>query len=423
MTLEERSRLSYYRELTPLNAEHGVFLVQHVETGELFVRKVLVNYQPDIFARLKDFPVPNMPQILEAIEDNGRLILIETYLSGKTLQKRLDEQGPFPLPQACRIGIELCRILVPLHRQGIIHRDIKPSNIILSEDGVVKLLDLDAAKLYQPEEPQDTRLIGTQGYAAPEQYGFGASSPATDIFAIGVLLHVLATGAFPKPQIRTSDPGLNAVIARCTRLEPAARYRTVWELSAALQDVLKAKAAAQPVVYTAPQPVVSAAPQPVVYNAPAPERVSAPAPPAYVPYSQPASPSYAPQPFAAGAEAAEQRSGMSRLTPPGFRSGRIWKMIPAIAWYALTVLLFISFITDTERTESLPDRIGLAGFSVILMLGVPFFLCNYLGIWQKLHIDRVRSVFLRYVLALLCVVFGAFAWAALISLILVIWPG
>ena len=88
MELEERSRLSYYREIESLNAEHGVELVRHSENGLFFVRKRLVNYQKEIFLQLKNDPVSNMPRIIEAVEDNGYLIVIETYLGGKTLQSR-----------------------------------------------------------------------------------------------------------------------------------------------------------------------------------------------------------------------------------------------------------------------------------------------------------------------------------------------
>ena len=240
MTPEEHSILSEYRQLTSLNARHGVFLLQHIESGELYVQKTLVNYQADIFTQLKAKPVPNMPRIVEAIEDDGRLIVIESYVSGRTLQKILDQEGPLPVPKVLEIGQQLCAILKQLHARGIIHRDVKPSNVILSDDGVVKLLDLDAAKVYKAREKADTRLIGTHGFAAPEQYGFAASSPVTDIYAAGVLLNVLAAGEFPNAA-STPDASLNAVISRCIRMEPAERYQSVEELEKALRRISSGK--------------------------------------------------------------------------------------------------------------------------------------------------------------------------------------
>ncbi|MCI6594068.1 MAG: hypothetical protein MSJ87_02280 [Firmicutes bacterium] len=76
----------------------------------------------------------------------------------------------------------------------IVHRDIKPSNIILTEDGRIVLIDLNAARLDDKNRSHDTQLIGTAGFAAPEQYGFAASSPRADLYAAGILMRVLLTG-------------------------------------------------------------------------------------------------------------------------------------------------------------------------------------------------------------------------------------
>lgn len=76
----------------------------------------------------------------------------------------------------------------------IVHRDIKPSNIILTEDGRIVLIDLNAARLDDKNRSHDTQLIGTAGFAAPEQYGFAASSPRADLYAAGILMRMLLTG-------------------------------------------------------------------------------------------------------------------------------------------------------------------------------------------------------------------------------------
>ncbi len=349
MDLEERSRLSYYQEIAPLDAEHDVRLVRHSESGQLFVRKTLVNYQPEIFLQLKADPVPNMPRIVEAAEDEDRLIVIETYLAGRTLQDIVNERGPLPLLSVCRIGRQLCGILSELHGRGIIHRDVKPSNIILSEDGVVKLLDLDAAKIFRSDESRDTRLIGTHGYAAPEQYGFGASSPATDIYAVGVLLNVLAAGDLPGVRM-PADEGLCAVISCCTRMEPKERYRSVEELAEALCALEQSAAGT---LRTAQDEAGSVHTEPEIKS-----------------------------------------KGNSRRLP-GFRSGKLWKMILAVLWYGFTVLLAVSFLITPPEGNSRFDSI--AEFCMVLLFGIllPVLLFNYRGIWQKTHIDRIKSLFWR----------------------------
>ena len=360
MELEERRRLSYYRELAPLDAEHDVKLVQHSESGQLFVRKTLVNYQPEIFQQLKADPIPNMPRIVEAVEDEGRLIVIETYLAGRTLQDVADEQGILPVPAVCRIGRQLCGILSALHRRGIVHRDIKPSNIILSEDGIVKLLDLDAAKVYRSDEDRDTKLIGTQGYAAPEQYGFGASSPATDIYAVGIVLNVLASGGFP-PAKTPADEGLAAVIRRCTRMEPEERFSSAEELSMALHVLVQEACSLEDDEQAAVQRTLEEHP-----------------------------------------EKTGSRCFRDYL-PPGFRSGSIWKMILAGLWYFAVFMLALSFLTDPPEGSSRFDSIGAAGMSLCIGLLLPLIVFNYRGAWHKLRIDRIRSPFLKRVAACLCV--------------------
>ena len=236
MTLEEKSRLSCYREISVLNKEHRIFLVQHTLTGRIYVKKTLKVYDLSVLKALKDNPVPHIPRIYELFQDNGDLILIEEYINGSSLQDLLDNYGLPGEDLSVNYVLQLCRILYELHHYDppIIHRDIKPSNIIVSEDGTLTLIDLDAAKYAKDEQTRDTRLLGTQGYAAPEQYGFGSSGPETDIYALGVLLNVLLTGKFPRDQIYGGH--LGDVIETCTKMDPEERYPDTDALARALLD-------------------------------------------------------------------------------------------------------------------------------------------------------------------------------------------
>lgn len=389
MTLEEKMRLSYYRNISVLDEEHAVIVVQHTETKALYLRKELDNYQIDIFKKLMTAPVPNMPRIVEAVEDAGKLIVIESYITGKTLQQQLDAQGVFPPDKARSICIQLCNIVGRLHAMNIIHRDIKPDNIILGDDGVLKLLDLDAAKVYKQGESRDTQLIGTREYAAPEQYGFGSSSPATDVYAIGVLLNVLVAGTYPGISL-TSDPELKAIIQKCTRMEPAERFPSALELRSALTgDSAKVSAGRISADKTAPPqaaPVVSA-------------------------------PDHAPAPFAAGAAV----KGLRRFLPPGFRTMKVWKILVASAYYAFLAYLFYRMLTDEYEVSSQSDVFLAAVGMLIFGLSIPVFLCNYLNIWKPFHIERRKTPFLRYLSAVVweaifCVVFLGL-WRFLLNLL------
>lgn len=234
MNLEDRLSLSYYHEIAVLNKEHHISVVQHRETKKIYVKKILTVYNGEIYRRLQKLDLEGIPKIREFVEGEGQAVLIEEYISGDTLQEKMD---------ACRLTEkdirryikELCRILNSLHQQEppVIHRDIKPSNIIITPEERVVLIDFNAAKSYTPGKAEDTMLIGTKGFAAPEQYGFGNSSPLTDIYGMGVLIRELTA----KIRVYEKIPDVyEKVIRRCTQMNPKDRYQSVQELANALGE-------------------------------------------------------------------------------------------------------------------------------------------------------------------------------------------
>lgn len=246
MTIQEELALSYYKDVAPIRPEHGVYLVQDIRDQKFYVKKVLTVYSIDVFSHLFKHPVKDTPKIHALVEDNGTLTVIEDYISGDTLEELL-AAGPLPEERVISIAVSLCQILEDFHActPPIVNRDIKPSNIKITPDGVVKLLDLNAAKQCTPDASRDTVLLGTQGYAAPEQYGFGASSVLTDIYALGVLMNVLLTGVFPG--VRIAEGRLRPVIEKATELTPRNRFPSVRALRGALLSLLGA----------APEPAVN----------------------------------------------------------------------------------------------------------------------------------------------------------------------
>lgn len=241
MTLDEELRLSYYQRIAPLNAEHGVYLAQHVSSGRVFVMKELITFNRDVFLRLREKPVPGVPRIYEAVESEDKLIVIEEYVNAEPLSELLERRGTLTRGEALMVIRQLAEILSRLHSMEppVIHRDIKPSNVLVSDEGRVTLIDLDAAKACRPGESRDTELIGTAGYAAPEQYGFAASSPETDIYALGVLLSVMLTGKLPnEAQLEGSAA---RIVKKCTAIEPGKRYRSAEAVVSAIDPVIKTK--------------------------------------------------------------------------------------------------------------------------------------------------------------------------------------
>lgn len=237
MNLDEELKLSYYREVADINEEHGVTLVQHTETGDFFVKKTLTIYNMDVIRRLRLQSPKDMPKILEAVEHDGKVTLIEEYIHGESLERTITERHRLSEKEAADIVCQLCDIVKQLHdmQPAVIHRDIKPSNILITPDGRVKLLDINAAR-FATDAPEDTVLMGTAGYAAPEQFGFSSTSPSADIYAIGVVLNRMLTGNLPKYGM-PENRGMRMIVEKCTHLDPKDRYRSTKQLKHAVSGM------------------------------------------------------------------------------------------------------------------------------------------------------------------------------------------
>lgn len=221
--------LSIYRELERLDEQGKVTLVRHSETGLIAVRKVLHSYNAELYQYLRKNTIEGVPCIYEYIEDGDFLVVIEEYIQGETLRRYMEENGPVPEKKARDIVRKLCVTLQKLHGapKPIVCRDLKPENIILKDDGAPVIIDFDAGK-FVSKENSDTRLLGTMGYAAPEQFGFAASDERTDIYAVGVILNELLTGCKPNEKVATGV--CHKIIVRCTNLDPAARPDSIREV-------------------------------------------------------------------------------------------------------------------------------------------------------------------------------------------------
>lgn len=231
-----------FEKLAVLNEEHNIELVRCCETGKLCVRKVLEVYNYSVFEYLKGHHIDGVPDVISMQEEDGKLILFEEYIQGNNLLTVLERHDRFSFKGLSDMLVELCRILERLHGAGvpIIHRDIKPSNIIVSGQGKIYLIDYNAAKEYLParKEGSDTTLLGTFGYAAPEQYGFGASTPQTDIYAFGVLIKEILK-AIDFEGTDTQRKSMEEIAGRCSEFRPEDRYPTVKAIRRDLEHNLK----------------------------------------------------------------------------------------------------------------------------------------------------------------------------------------
>ncbi len=346
MKLEEELRLSFYKEIASVNERHGVKLVQHIDTGKIYVKKTLTHYDATIFEIIRDGHFFGVPVIKELIESDGYLIVIEDYISGHSVDELLGKR-PFTVEETIKVISDLCDILDPFHSNTpqIVHRDIKDSNVIIDNEGKVYLIDFDASKMVIKGRNRDTDLIGTEEYAAPEQYGFGQSDQRTDIYALGVLMNKMLTGRFPSEKL--FDGELSRVVKKAISLDPENRYQDVQRLKSALNNYGDEETDSVEVeIYTSRQ---------------------------------------------TDSDGILKRS-LSRLPYPirelpGFRSGRLLFFLPAMLWYIF--LISMGFFAIAKDPEYTPAQNRFYDIATFLLFFIPtLYLGNYLGIrdrfpWMK----------------------------------------
>ncbi len=141
---------------------------------------------------------PHIVRLHELVAYEGRPCLAMEYVDGESLAERIARVGRIDPRTALGWFRDLARALAHVHARGIVHRDLKPGNVRLTRDDQVKLLDFGIAKSADaPAVTHTGHVIGTLGYLAPEQLAGGPVSPATDIWALGILLYEMVTGAMP----------------------------------------------------------------------------------------------------------------------------------------------------------------------------------------------------------------------------------
>lgn len=197
---------------------------------------------------LKRFNHPNLPSIVDVIDQTDSFLIVMDYIEGKPLSETLSSYGALPCDDVVEWAKQLCDVLEYLHsrKPAIIYRDMKPSNVMLKPDGTVMLIDFGTAREFKENNVADTTCLGTRGYAAPEQFGGqGQTDARTDVYCLGATIYHLVTGHNPSDPpyemypIRHWNPslssGLEKIIIKCTQLNPNDRYQSCAELLYALE--------------------------------------------------------------------------------------------------------------------------------------------------------------------------------------------
>lgn len=189
---------------------------------------------------MKKLDHPALPRIVDIIDNGVTIYIVMDYIEGESLDKILNSEGIQKEKQVIEWAKQLCDALEYLHtrKPPIIYRDMKPANVMLKPEGNIKIIDFGIAREYKEQSLSDTTVLGTKGYAPPEQYS-GQTDARSDIFALGMTMHHLLTGVDPRSgepyaSVRQWNPevseGVEAIIDKCVQPAAENRYQSCADL-------------------------------------------------------------------------------------------------------------------------------------------------------------------------------------------------
>ena len=338
MTNREKYILSIYEELSDMGKHENVKLVKNTVNDGIYIKKTLKNYNIEIYKILKNRQIKGIPKVYEIIEDEKELIIIEEYIHGLTLDKKYNKTD---VETVKKIMEQLCNILKQLHNMNppIIHRDIKPTNIMVSNDDVVYLVDFNISREYDENQSVDTVIMGTQGYASPEQCGFAQTDCRSDIYSIGMLMkNILMVDEYPDKETKR----LKRIIDKCTSIDPGKRYKNIEKLEQALNNKLG-------------------------------ERISL------------------------QCNETDEKIKQSFL-PPGFRGGKIANMLIALAGYAsmISLAMAIESSSSNPAVKAKEDIVFKIIMLITELVTVAIYF-NWRGIRDKLPIVKEKNMLIRLI--------------------------
>lgn len=203
---------------------------------------------------------PNIVEVYDVGEDNGKYFIVMEYVEGRTLKQLIKKRGALTLAEVVDIMLQLTSAIAHAHNSYIIHRDIKPQNVIILEDGRVKIMDFGiAAQLNSGELTQTNSVMGTVYYLPPEQANGSATTTKSDIYSLGILMYELVVGKVPFrgespvevaikqmkesiPDIVSYNPdipqSIENIILKAAAKNPKNRYETAMEMHEDLKTAL-----------------------------------------------------------------------------------------------------------------------------------------------------------------------------------------
>lgn len=230
MTREEfiNDIFSVYELVSVLSSKNDckVLRLRHKKLGRDIV---LRSYSEPVTAYelISDLECENLPLVYDVRNLSDGQIVLEEFIDGMTVAEIMEAEK-YRYSGAKNVMLGVCNALYALHSLSIIHRDIKPENVMVDKNGRVAVIDLNASRKVS-NSSRDTVIMGTVGYASPEQLGISQSDTRTDIYSLGVMLNVMITGIHPSSKMAKGR--LGKIVRKCTSLNPNERFQSAEKLA------------------------------------------------------------------------------------------------------------------------------------------------------------------------------------------------
>ena len=215
-----------FREIGQINKNTVVVYNDYLQRQ--MILKILPRQNLPVLKDIMKIKHPNLMEIYDVMDDGINCNCLCEFVFGNNLDKIVYTKMGVDPKTAEKWMVQLCSGVESLHNRNIIHRDITPNNVMVDYEGNIKLIDFNISRERKQSSSRDTTVMGTAGYASPEQFGFGA-----DIYAMGVLLNFMLTGKMPNEKLCSGKYA--SIVKKATQIKEEDRYSNVYQMELALQ--------------------------------------------------------------------------------------------------------------------------------------------------------------------------------------------
>lgn len=220
-----------FREIGQINKNTVVVYNDYLQRQ--MILKILPRQNLPVLKDIMKIKHPNLMEIYDVMDDGINCNCLCEFVFGNNLDKIVYTKMGVDPKTAEKWMVQLCSGVEELHNRNIIHRDITPNNVMVDYEGNIKLIDFNISREKKQNATRDTTILGTAGYASPEQFGFTQTGFGADIYAMGVLLNFMLTGKMPNEKLCSGK--YVSIVKKATQIKEEDRYSNVYQMELALQ--------------------------------------------------------------------------------------------------------------------------------------------------------------------------------------------